>query len=80
MRALRQFLHIPLLKFRGSGGGVYFLFMIGRRGRMMLRAMIGQSWIIAEETSLRLLYSILSRLLSQSFCRKGVDWYIPCSL
>ena len=54
--------------------------MTGRRGQMMLRAMSGQSWIIAEEISLRPLFSILSRLLSRSFCRESVDRYIPCSL
>ena len=33
----------------------------------MLRVMIGQPWVIVEETSLRLLFSILKRLLSRSF-------------
>ena len=33
----------------------------------MRRAMIGQSWVIVGETFLRLLFSILKRLLSRSF-------------
>ena len=41
-----------------------------------LRAMIGQSRIIFEETSLLLFYSILSRLLLWSFCKGGVDKYV----